>query len=932
MATQESLDLAQTLYVAYYGRPADRAGLNYWADEIDANGVDAMVNAFGNSAEFEARFGNLSDDQLVTNLYQQMFGRLPEIAGLDFYTNQLRTGESTLAEIALDIANGAQNEDVTALNNKVAVAANFTAAIDTTEEVLAYSGNDAANAARDFLAGIDENTDVDAVDVDAQLAQLVANDEQNPGETFTLTTGIDAGTAFTGTSGDDKYIGTIGAGATLQTADQVNAGEGTDRLEIYSDGTAATLPVMTSVEDLYIKSISTAEIANLDYAAVAGLKTIEVDTGITDVNGASTATVAQGQTLTLDSVKDGEVGTAGDDQDNEGELEINSAASVTDVSLVLDDAGVAEATTADGDLDLEVLGAGVKNINIATSGAASFISLAVNGTSALETLTLSGDQALTVTNNIDFKGTTSGTVNAQALSGNLSLQLATGEAITFTGGSGTNTVVAGAGNDNLTGGAKADIFTTGAGVDTVNTGAGDDTIIVAGNLTKADKIDGGEGTDTLVTSEITIDAVDKAAAAGVSNVEVFGTDAAGDISVDFNALADFDTVAITAAAANGAVTATMENDDTLVVSAARESTDSSTSAISIAPEVDGGSNAASLKLVGNADLKGTDYGLSAGNVETLNLDIAGTKKTGTADDVVIEKAAAGDDVLIGTNAQIVVTSSLEADATINNNLDLGNVAGNNATINASAFQGNLTVTADDGNVTITGGAGNDVLGGGAGQDTINGGAGNDQITAAGGADIVDLGAGRDYVTVASNSDADAISNDSAEAAYDKISNFSLVSEAVVNVDFSSAANFQGSTAGGSNVSILNFALTEDDGGAGAGNTLANTIETDKTAANIEGSITGVSTTVNGVVKDGILTLTGDGASAVDTLAEWVDAAGAVAATKGETLAFEFDGNTYAFADNGTQDVLVELTGVTGVAGVGLADASTDAQANWMLVG
>ena len=67
MATQESLDLAQTLYVAYYGRPADRAGLNYWADEIDANGVDAMVNAFGNSAEFEARFGNLSNEQLINN-------------------------------------------------------------------------------------------------------------------------------------------------------------------------------------------------------------------------------------------------------------------------------------------------------------------------------------------------------------------------------------------------------------------------------------------------------------------------------------------------------------------------------------------------------------------------------------------------------------------------------------------------------------------------------------------------------------------------------------------------------------------------------------------------------------------------------------------------------------------------------------------------
>ena len=231
--------------------------------------------------------------------------------------------------------------------------------------------------------------------------------------------------------------------------------------------------------------------------------------------------------------------------------------------------------------------------------------------------------------------------------------------------------------------------------------------------------------------------------------------------------------------------------------------------------------------------------------------------------------------------------------------------------------------------------GDDTLTGGAGKDTISGNDGKDIITGGGEADMIDLGAGRDVVAVASNSDAQVGTNDSAEAAYDKVSNFSKLTSDIVAKDLATDAKFQASTEGGAEADLLRLDLTEDDtNGAANGDPLANAIETDKTAAGIEGSIAGVTNTVNGVVKDGILTLTGDGASDVDTLAEWVDAAGAVAATAGETLAFEFDGNTYVYADNETnsaQNVLVELTGLTGVTGVGLADASTDAKADWILI-
>lgn len=51
MATQESLDLVQYAYIAFYGRPADKAGQEWWAEQLDANGGDlsAIIDAFSTS-------------------------------------------------------------------------------------------------------------------------------------------------------------------------------------------------------------------------------------------------------------------------------------------------------------------------------------------------------------------------------------------------------------------------------------------------------------------------------------------------------------------------------------------------------------------------------------------------------------------------------------------------------------------------------------------------------------------------------------------------------------------------------------------------------------------------------------------------------------------------------------------------------------------
>ena len=128
--TQDIAARAQMLYVAYYGRPADPGGLDYWIGQFElSDSADPVLAAFGASAEYQALLGAVGGDgfpPVVTNLYQQMFNRDPDPEGLAFYVGLLERGERTLASIALDVANGAQNEDLTILNNKIIIANEFT--------------------------------------------------------------------------------------------------------------------------------------------------------------------------------------------------------------------------------------------------------------------------------------------------------------------------------------------------------------------------------------------------------------------------------------------------------------------------------------------------------------------------------------------------------------------------------------------------------------------------------------------------------------------------------------------------------------------------------------------------------------------------------------------------------------------------------------
>lgn len=80
------------LYLAYFGRIPDHAGLRHWWAEMDrGQGIRTVSAAFARSHEFTNRYGSLSDADYVTLVYRNVLGREPDAKGYAFWTEQLRS-------------------------------------------------------------------------------------------------------------------------------------------------------------------------------------------------------------------------------------------------------------------------------------------------------------------------------------------------------------------------------------------------------------------------------------------------------------------------------------------------------------------------------------------------------------------------------------------------------------------------------------------------------------------------------------------------------------------------------------------------------------------------------------------------------------------------------------------------------------------------
>ena len=499
------------------------------------------------------------------------------------------------------------------------------------------------------------------------------------GTTFTLTTGVDQGAAFTGGSGDDTFIADNTAGTTFNAVDDINGSTGTDTLKVYGTFTS-TVGALTSIENIVVDSMGAG--AAWNFASVTGVNSLTNSRAA----GAATVSVGTGVAVTLSG---NALAT--------GIQTINYAAADTSGTLTLDNVntntGVAVVET----------GAALVTLNLATTGTASSIGTLTTGATTT-TLNVIGASNLTV---IDALVATVTKVDATAFTGKLSV--VTGNTAAGTLAAPGLTVIGGTAADTIN--IKA---SDAADFTSVNAGLGDDTILVTAiqiATDAGDVINGSTGTDTLsidyantatalttaLTTTITgIEAITLTSDAVANKTHTFaeGTVKSGVTTFNITSADATDTFALTGLSAATTINVTTNEAEV----SATYATDTAADTL-------------------NVVLDGTALGiLTAAAFETVNI-------------------TSNKDTALNTNA--LTTGTLTAATTVNLT-GAGAITGGTITVaataavNASAYTGDLTATTFTALASYAGGTGKDEIttaAGGLKQGvTYAGGAGADKLT------------------------------------------------------------------------------------------------------------------------------------------------------------------------------------------------------------
>ncbi|MHC5937067.1 DUF4214 domain-containing protein [Nostoc sp.] len=665
------------LYVAYFDRAPDVAGLDGWLGQAKAGvSLETIAAAFGNSLEAATKypylaFSNIADPTaFVTSIYLNAFGRTPDATGLAGWVNQLNTeGPGQVSTFILTLIQGAQGPDIVALQNKEAVALRFTLGllnsgnsnISTSPQTVADSAAilDTITSTSDSTTAGNLLTAGNAA-VDAQIANYT---------TIALTSYLTTSStdSLLGTANNDTIVGTNNNGTPsedqVQTGDKINGGAGIDTFQYIGAYGTAAVPTLLKVEKVELLSPTTG--ATIDFTGkTTGLQQVTIEDLSSPTLAAFTAKGLSGITFGVE----GATLTAGATPTTTVTALTADFGTATSANLSIKDATV---TTA----DLSTGNAALTTLNIAADGLGEN-SIGLTLPAATTTLKITGAGTL----DLGTTPTTVSTIDASANTGGVDVTVGAVNA-TFTGGSGNDT------------------FSS-----------------ALANFDGNDKLDGGTGTtDTLILTDIStaLTAPQYAAIKAINGFEVLNLSGTA-ITVDASQLPTQanDIFTLTADGAIAVTGAATTNTFTLA------GTGSSVPGFTASTFALTGTGAANIALQDTAKIDALNL------TGATSLNIQSNKKDATT---------ASNSITLGTGTTVPITVTGDSALTITQPTTPINV-----NIDATGFQGALTATGGGtaGSNILIGGNGNDILTGGSTGTTnrLVGGLGSDVLTGDAGTD------------------------------------------------------------------------------------------------------------------------------------------------------------------------------------------------------
>ncbi len=180
-------DTIQKLYIAYFNRPADVAGLAYWEGQLSRGLITMqdLAQSFSEQVEYKLVYENKSTSDFVGALYRNLFAHEADQAGLEYWVKQIDSGAVRKGVAALAILNGAApgSGDGWVVSRKLDWSTSFTAGLDSTEKQAKYSQGTGFEIARKLLTSITATTSPASLNVSKVVSIPDATDGINYADT-----------------------------------------------------------------------------------------------------------------------------------------------------------------------------------------------------------------------------------------------------------------------------------------------------------------------------------------------------------------------------------------------------------------------------------------------------------------------------------------------------------------------------------------------------------------------------------------------------------------------------------------------------------------------------------------------------------------------------------------------------------------------------